>query len=259
MRVYILILSLIISGCGLKKKNNRELPKLVDIESKKTVNNKTINTNDLNYIDFYNLILYSSADIEYNNSNYSFDLSFRFNKNNKILISGSLILSLFKILIQPEIFLGYQKIDKTYFESNFSEIYKKTGLRLNFNQIESILLGNPLINIDNSKDFKIYIQNEQYLIYNKEVDDLSYNLVFDINNTRLINQEINQQKSNRYLKIYYDDFVKFNDFYFPRSNKIIINDGKNLINLNINNRSKNIEENLSFPFKIPANYSKIKI
>ena len=64
MRVYILILSLIISGCGLKKKNNRELPKLVDIESKKTVNNKTINTNDLNYIDFNNLILYSSADIE---------------------------------------------------------------------------------------------------------------------------------------------------------------------------------------------------
>ena len=58
MRVYILIISLIISGCGLKKKNNRELPKLVDIESKKIVKNKTINTNDLNYIDFNNLILF---------------------------------------------------------------------------------------------------------------------------------------------------------------------------------------------------------
>ena len=40
---------------------------------------------------------------------------------------------------------------------------------------------------------------------------------------------------------------------------IIINDGKNLIKLTISNQSREINNELSFPFEITSNYKKIKV
>ena len=64
---------------------------------------------------------------------------------------------------------------------------------------------------------------------------------------------------NRDLKIYYNSFQKLNSFDLPRLVGIIINDGKNLIKLTISNQSREINNELSFPFKIPNNYKKIKL
>ena len=141
-------------------------------------------------------------------------------KNDEILISGSLILPIFKILIQQDKILAYQKIDKTFFEIDFNDVYKKIGIDLNYNQLESILIGNPVLSVNNPENFKIYKSSEKFLIYEKEEDDVSYTMIFDINSNRLINQEIKQLKLNRYLYIQYDVFEKIDNFYLPSSNQI---------------------------------------
>ncbi len=97
------------------------------------------------------------------------------------------------------------------------------------------------------------------LIYSTEKENVIYNMTFDPQSNKLMSQEITQLKLNRYLKIYYNSFQELNSFDLPRLVGIIINDGKNLIKLTISNQSRAINNKLSFPFKIPNNYKKIKL
>ena len=256
MRTYLLVFFLIISGCNQKKNNKKQTSNFLNTDTRDLIDNKTIKNENLNYIVFNSLNLFSKAELQYNNFRYSFDLNFGIKKNDEILISGSLILPIFKILIQQDKILAYQKIDKTFFEIDFIDVYKKIGIDLNYNQLESILIGNPILSINNPENFKIYKSSEKFLIYEKEEDDVSYTMIFDINSNRLINQEIKQLKLNRYLYVQYDVFEKIDNFYFPSSNQITINDGKNLINLIIENKSKNTDDRGPFEFKIPNNYTK---
>ena len=99
MRLSVFILLFLVLGCG-SKKNKIQFPQPnINSEIKKTLTNIDINIKDLNYIDFTNLFLSANSNLEYNTANYSFDLNFRFKKNEKILISGSLFLPIFKVLI----------------------------------------------------------------------------------------------------------------------------------------------------------------
>ena len=256
MRTYLLVFFLIISGCNQKKNNKKQTINFLKTDTRDLIDNKTIKNENLNYIVFNSLNLSSKAELQYNNFRYSFDLNFGIKKNDEILISGSLILPIFKILIQQDKILAYQKIDKTFFEIDFKDVYKKIGIDLNYNQLESILIGNPVLSVNNPKNFKIYKSSEKFLIYEKKEADVSYTMIFDINSNRLINQEIKQLKLNRYLYFQYDVFEKIDNFYFPSSNQITINDGKNLINLIIENKSKNTDDRGPFEFKIPNNYTK---
>ena len=258
MKLLILIFLLLLTSCGSKKKTIQFPSTEFNSEIKKIPSKKNIKHENLNYIDFNNLVLFGNANIQYNNTNYGFDINIRFKKNDKILISGTLILPIFKILIQQDRILGYQKVDRTFFEANFDDVYTKLGIELNFSELENLFLGNPIIDLKRNNNFKIYQNESKMLIYNKEIDNITYNMIFDSNSNKLISQEIAQFESNRYIKIYYDSFEKLKDFHLPSFVGIVINDGNNLIKLTLSNKSKNIDNEISFPFSIPNNYRKIE-
>ena len=249
----------ILIGCG-PKKNRMDFPYInSDIEINKTITKDKINYKKLNYIDFTNLILSSSANLEYNNNNYGFDLNLRFNKNTKLLVSGSLILPIFKVLIESDQIQGYQKVDRTFFQASFNDISSKLGIELNYAEIENLFLGNPVLDLKTLNGFKTYKNDANMLIYNMDIDNVSYNMIFDPKSNKLLSQEITQLESKKYLKIYYNSFQKLNDFDLPCLVGILINDGKNLIKLSISTKSKEVSNQISFPFKIPSNYRKTQL
>lgn len=259
VRLSVFILLFFVLGCGSKKNKIQFPEQSFNSEIKKTPTDSNIKIKDLNYIDFINLSFSGNSNLEYNNADYGFDLIFRFKKNEKILISGSLFLPIFKVLIDQNKISGYQKFDKTFFDVNYDEIYNKLGINLGFNEIENLLLGNPILDLTKSENFKIYQNEKNMLIYSMEKENVTYNMTFDPKSNKLLSQEITQLKLNRYLKIYYNSFQKLNSFDLPRLIGILINDGKNLIKLTISNQSREINNELSFPFKIPSNYKKIKL
>ena len=249
----------ILIGCG-PKKNRMDFPYInSDIEINKTITKDKINYKKLNYIDFTNLILSSSANLEYNNNNYGFDLNLRFNKNTKLLVSGSLILPIFKVLIESDQIQGYQKVDRTFFQASFNDISSKLGIELNYAEIENLFLGNPVLDLKTLNGFKTYKNDANMLIYNMDINNVSYNMIFDPKSNKLLSQEITQLESKKYLKIYYNSFQKLNDFDLPCLVGILINDGKNLIKLSISTKSKEVSNQISFPFKIPSNYRKTQL
>ena len=257
VRLSVFILLFFVLGCGSKKNKIQFPEQSFNSEIKKTPTDSNIKIKDLNYIDFINLSFSGNSNLEYNNVDYGFDLIFRFKKNEKILISGSLFLPIFKVLIDQNKISGYQKFDKTFFDVNYDEIYNKLGINLGFNEIENLLLGNPILDLNKSENFKIYQNEKNMLIYSMEKENVTYNMTFDPKSNKLLSQEITQLKLNRYLKIYYNSFQKLNGFDLPSLIGILINDGKNLIKLTISNQSREINNELSFPFKIPNNYKKI--
>ena len=259
VRLSVFILLFFVLGCGSKKNKIQFPEQSFNSEIKKTPTDSNIKIKDLNYIDFTNLSFSGNSNLEYNNADYGFDLIFRFKKNEKILISGSLFLPIFKVLIDQNKISGYQKFDKTFFDVNYDEIYNKLGINLGFYEIENLLLGNPILDLTKSENFKIYQNEKNMLIYSMEKENVIYNMTFDPKSNKLLSQEITQLKLNRYLKIYYNSFQKLNSFDLPRLIGILINDGKNLIKLTISNQSREINNELSFPFKIPSNYKKIKL
>jgi len=259
VRLSVFILLFFVLGCGSKKNKIQFPEQSFNSEIKKTPTDSNIKIKDLNYIDFINLSFSGNSNLEYNNVDYGFDLIFRFKKNEKILISGSLFLPIFKVLIDQNKISGYQKFDKTFFDVNYDEIYNKLGINLGFNEIENLLLGNPILDLNKSENFKIYQNEKNMLIYSMEKENVIYNMTFDPKSNKLLSQEITQLKLNRYLKIYYNSFQKLNGFDLPSLIGILINDGKNLIKLTISNQSREINNELSFPFKIPSNYKKIKL
>jgi len=256
VRFPVFIFLFILIGCSPKKSSINFPNSYTDIVINKSISNDKIDYENLNFIDFPNLILSSTANLEYNNNDYGFDLNFRFSKGNKMLVSGSLILPIFKVLIESDKVLGYQKIDRTFFEATFSDIRSKLGVELNYSEIENLFLGNPILDLKSSKGFKIYKNEANMLIYNIDIDNVGYNMIFDSKSNKLLGQEITQLESKRYLKIFYNSFQKLNDFDLPCLLSIIINDGKNLIKLTISTRSKEVSNQTSFPFKIPTNYRK---
>ena len=259
VRLSVFILLFFVLGCGSKKNKIQFPEQSFNSEIKKTPTDSNIKIKDLNYIDFINLSFSGNSNLEYNNVDYGFDLIFRFKKNEKILISGSLFLPIFKVLIDQNKISGYQKFDKTFFDVNYDDIYNKLGINLGFNEIENLLIGNPILDLTKSENFKIYQNEKNMLIYSMEKENVTYNMTFDPKSNKLLSQEITQLKLNRYLKIYYNSFQKLNSFDLPRLIGILINDGKNLIKLTISNQSREINNELSFPFKIPSNYKKIKL
>ena len=256
VRFPVFIFLLVLIGCSPKKSSIDFPNSYSDIVINKSISNDKIDYENLNFIDFPNLILSSTANLEYNNNNYGFDLNLRFSKGNKMLVSGSLILPIFKVLIESDKVLGYQKIDRTFFEATFSDIRSKLGVELNYSEIENLFLGNPILDLKSSKGFKIYKNDANMLIYNIDIDNVGYNMIFDSKSNKLLGQEITQLESKRYLRIFYNSFQKLNDFDLPCLVSIIINDGKNLIKLTISTRSKEVSNQISFPFKIPTNYRK---
>ena len=257
MRLKILILCLIIGGCGIKTKNKNK--DFLDLTfNKQQFKKKSFKVDGLNVFDFNSLVLSNNANLEYNNSNYSFDINIKIRKNKKILITGGFIIPLFKILIEPDKILGYQKIDKTYFKTELSDIYNKLGFILDFNQLQNILTGEPLNDITSIANYNTYEIDKNLIVYEYSNDEFSVSLFVDTNLNKLLAQEIKQIELGRELSIYYKDFKETNNLILHTSSKIVVNDGKNLINLYMSTNSTDTSDEILFSFEIPNNYRKIK-
>ena len=81
MRLKILLLCLIIGGCGIKTKNKNKDFSDFNYTNKEQYTKKSFKADELNVFDFSTLVLSNNANLEYNNSNYSFDINIMISLN----------------------------------------------------------------------------------------------------------------------------------------------------------------------------------
>ena len=112
----------------------------------------------------------------------------------------------------------------------------------------------------NLKDekFSLDLYENKYQLTPKKGYDL-FSILFLINpdNFKINSQKIHQKDDNKSLTINYSDYTQVDDEVFPKGIHIAASDTKNTSTIDINYRSVNFNNHVSFPFKIPSNYKQI--
>jgi hypothetical protein len=248
--LYLLILVSLI-GCGTTKKR-------VAINNSAFENNLSVKKSVFTPFVFDKILISSKVNFQYNQQFLTFDLTSRIHSGSKILFSGNLFLPIFKILIDNDRTYGYDRITKSFFESSVNEINKKYKIVLGLNELQNILIGNPIFPFEEINKSNKIVVNEGILI-NYKYKNLQCKFLFDDKLLKLKNQSIIHYESGTSIQLFYSgsSIEKLKDI--PSLVSIKISYENDIINLNIINRSTALERDFPFSYKVPKGFKKINL
>lgn len=185
-------------------------------------------------------------------------VSLRMEKDKKIWISASLLIPLAKVLITPDKISYYNKIDKTYFEGDFSLLSNWLGTELNFQQIQSALLGEALFDLSAEKH-TAQVYDRSYLVQPKNQAALFERLfLVHPEHFKIQSQEVTQTQEGRILLMNYKSYQAIQNQTLPKLLHIVAVDKNEERTLDIQYRSISLNQDLNFPFKIPSHYQALE-
>ena len=186
--------------------------------------------------------------------------SMRVKKDETIWISLSKLgFPIGKLLITPERVSYYEKINRTFFEGDFTLLSNWLGTELDFQKVQNLILGQAILDLKKDK-FDLDLDQNKYRLKPKVESDL-YNILFLINpdNFKLNSQQISQKDQAKTLTINYSDYETIDNQIFPKEIHIAARDSKQLSTVDVNYRSIAFNGPVSFPFSIPSNYTRIEL
>ena len=166
-------------------------------------------------------------------------------------------LNLIRIKITPDRVQMYNKIDKTYFDGDFSLIKQLLGIDLDFSNLENLLLGDTFFK-HNSSSLNQVKDNTGYTLKPYKLDP-TLNVLYRINPFyfKMKTQEISHLKEEIHLKVNYDDFQEINQQLIPSKMAITINEKQNNTFIKLNLKSVSLNQSIRFPFKLPKGYKQL--
>lgn len=211
-----------------------------------------------------------SAQAEINGDNNSFSGNIFIIKDSIIWVSiQKLGLEVARILLSTDSARFMNRINKTYFISDFNYVNQLFKTDFDFDIVQAILIGNDLSYYDNNK-FRATIENMQYKLSTFNRAKLKKSLKKENDNTRILIQDIwldpftfkinkilikEVKNENRKFIADYSNFQTIDNQLFPEEmNFQIIEEKKIKIKIEFSKISFNSTE--SMPFKIPNNYKK---
>ena len=164
-------------------------------------------------------------------------------------------LNMIRIKITPDRVQMYNKIDKTYFDGDFSLIKQLLGIDLDFSNLENLLLGETFFKHNSSSLKQVKDNNSVYTLKPYKLDP-TLNVLYRINPFyfKMKTQEISHLKEEIHLKVNYDDFQEINQQLIPSKMAITINEKQNNTFIKLNLKSVSLNQPIRFPFKLPKGY-----
>ena len=251
-KYYILVFLLIFSSC---KRN------FIPLDSVSvTVMDFKVDEIDYEYLS-------SKSKFKYKNENQLINatLNTRIKKNEKIWFSirAGLGIEFFRGLITKDEFKLIDRVNKRVIISTPKIIEKEFKIKLDFEQIESILVGNLLYKISESD--KILREGNIYKIIQQNQSIQTQNIV-SIKTSKIEKLILFDEFTNYLLTVDYDDFKPLGKLLFPVKHSytsISYTDNTSVpVITNIifkYNKVSRTNKALKFPFKIPSKYVVEKI
>ena len=179
-------------------------------------------------------------------------------KDQKIWISvGKMGVTGAKILITPTTVQYYNKIDKEYFDGDFSLISNWLGSELSFQQLQAVLLGETMFPLDANK-YKSEVLEHSYLLTPKKQEPLIEHFVtINPSNFKIKAQEIAQPKLFRILNIEYNSYQNVSLQLLPLLINLSLVDKTSETQVEVSYKNISLNQELRYPFKIPNNYKEI--
>jgi len=166
-------------------------------------------------------------------------------------------LGLARAKITPDKVQFYDKINNQYFDGGYKLLSEFLGIELNFEQVQSLLIGEPMFNL---KDGNYEISNNEISYVLAPVNQnplLELFLLFNPSHLKMDSQQLSQSLEKRFLQIDYTDYQEVEKEVFPQKIKIIAVEEYEQMIIELEYRSVNINQDLRFPFNIPSSFDEI--
>jgi uncharacterized protein DUF4292 len=231
----------------------KEADSTVVVSSKKSENIKMLRANDLS---FNTLSLKAKAGLNINGNSNNVTMNIRIQKDEKIWVSITAIagIEVARALITPDSIKVRNNFQSVYLKKPFSYIHRYTNSQVDFSLLQAIFSGNTIAAF--MKEDAVLEQENGVWVLNGQQQDLAYRVLF---NTLLKAAEdnLNDVKTGRALKVEYGAYQKVNAALFPSSIKINSIAGKQKLSIDLD--FLKIESNvpLEFPFSVPVKYEVI--
>jgi len=253
VRVLLISLVLITSSCKSKKvirDNYTATPLAVE---------KIVKNYHQNAFNHQTVKAKIKVDYKNNTSEQSFIANLRMEKDKTIWITATVLgIPLVKAFITPDKVSYYEKINETYFEGDFSMLSEWLGTPLDFIKIQNMIVGQAVSDFDTTNE--VSIDRNAHLIKSTSSQDL-YSFLFWVNpqHFRLDRQMALQSDKNEQLSVTYKKYELINNEYFPSLILIEAIDQEKSIKIELDFKSIEFNESLSFPFEIPDGYKPLRM
>jgi hypothetical protein len=202
----------------------------------------------------------------------SFNISMRYKRDSVIWISISPLLGIevARVMVTPDSIKFLDRLHGKYKVSSFESINKLLQLKVNFDIVQSLLVGNFFAYKKNENRFNsVYLEEKYYILssLNKkqlkrslEEKDPNKPVIQDVyvndENYRITRVQVDDQKINKTLITEYSDFRETNAGIFPfKSFTKVTSD--NTVEIRIEYGKVTAGEPQEFPFNIPSNYERV--
>ena len=194
------------------------------------------------------------------------DATIYIEKDKKVWINMTAIfLNVGRGIATPEGIKGYEKLNKTYIESDFTYLNSLLNVDfIDFNAFQNLLLGKTFIPVNN-KDFKLTKNAQGYVLTsvknlsfktNGNVSEYSAALRYN-DQMELENVSLKKIDAPDELEVTYSSWDNFENIRLPKNVKIMIKGSKNSQILLENTRFDSSK--MEVPYSVPTNYTKTKI
>ncbi|MGX1928123.1 DUF4292 domain-containing protein [Flagellimonas sp. 2504JD4-2] len=194
--------------------------------------------------------------IDYSNgkSEQGVNVSLRMEKDKVIWISAPL--GVVKAHITPERVSFYNKLQNEYFDGDFSYLSELLGTELDFDKVQSLLLGDAILDLRDEK-YASGIHEGNYQLKPKRAREL-FKILFQLEpkNFKISAQEITQPEENRRLRAKYT-YQDISGEVLPNEIHILAMENLDRTTIGLSFRNLELNRTLNFPYKIPKGYDEI--
>ena len=251
-RSIIILFSLIVfTGCKLTK----VLPSNTPVENFRMKElKKAIKSSSSNF-----KLFRSRLKVVYNDGSRQQQLivNLRMKENEAIWLSATMLIPIAKLLIEPENISFYEKFQKTSYQGDLNFLNNYSGTDFNYKNIERLFLGKSIIDLNKANLTQIKNPRFYVISVKNKKDVIQPILFYDPTTFMLKEQRLFITKNNSFISIMYDDFQSVDGELVPSKIEISFSNEKIRRKLTIEYTRSEIPANLTFPFKIPADYKKI--
>ena len=196
---------------------------------------------------------FSTKDIQQN-----INISYRLKRKDTLWMTAKFagVFEVAKVMMSPEHIQFYERIDNNYFSGDFKLVSDFLGMDLSYDEIENLLLAGNIKPIDITvTDYEIL--NDDLIITSNYENGINQIVRLDKNNMTIIDQILNF--NDQQLKIDYNSYQVIDNKYFPEQLSLYANKKEDKVNLILDYKSIKLDDKLRFPFKIPSNFTPIKL
>lgn len=181
----------------------------------------------------------------------------RIEKDKTIWLSAPLGLA--RMMITPEKVRFYNKQDNQYFDGDYKLLSDFVGVDLDFMKVQNILLGQAIFDLKD-EPHTVSVNDNSYALQPKDQSAL-FELFYLINpaHFKMDSLQLFQQLKKRFLQVDYKSYQEVNKQILPKDIRIIAVEDSEEVIITMEFKSLALNEDVRFPFNIPAGYKEIVI